>query len=273
MVKRYNAAGKLKNEHKNAVMYCRVSSKEQEKEGYSIPAQQKLLRGYAEENGFKIVNEYSDVETAKKAGRTAFNEMVAFLKKQNTGKQPGQPCRVILVEKTDRLYRNLKDWVTLDELGVEIHLVKEGAVISNDSRSADKFMHGIRVLMARNYIDNLSEETKKGMLEKAAQGIYPSFAPIGYLNVECNGRRYIQPDPNVAPTIKKLYEWYATGNYSLKAITDKAYEEGLSFRKSGAKIPKSHVHQILTNKIYYGDFDWDGQTYKGIHVAPVLRDR
>ncbi len=272
MVKRYNAAGKLKNEHKNAVMYCRVSSKEQEKEGYSIPAQQKLLRGYAEENGFKIVNEYSDVETAKKAGRTAFNEMVAFLKKQNTGKQPGQPCRVILVEKTDRLYRNLKDWVTLDELGVEIHLVKEGAVISNDSRSADKFMHGIRVLMARNYIDNLSEETKKGMLEKAAQGIYPSFAPIGYLNVECNGRRYIQPDPNVAPTIKKLYEWYATGNYSLKAITDKAYEEGLSFRKSGAKIPKSHVHQILTNKIYYGDFDWDGQTYKGIHEPLVSRE-
>ncbi|MEN6521076.1 MAG: recombinase family protein [Armatimonadota bacterium] len=110
------------------------------------------------------------------------------------------------------------------------------------------------------------------MLEKAAQGIYPSFAPIGYINVECNGRRYIQPDPNIAPTIKKLYEWYATGSYSLKTVTDRIHEEGLSFRKSGAKVPKSHIHQILTNRIYYGDFDWDGQTYHGIHEPIVLRE-
>ena len=31
----------------------------------------------------------------------------------------------------------------------------------------EKFMHGIKVLMAKNYVDNLSEETRKGMLEKA----------------------------------------------------------------------------------------------------------
>jgi DNA invertase Pin-like site-specific DNA recombinase len=39
-------------------------------------------------------------------------------------------CRTILVEKTDRLYRNPKDWVTIDELGVEIHFVKENRIIS-----------------------------------------------------------------------------------------------------------------------------------------------
>ena len=51
-------------------------------------------------------------------------------------------------------------------------------------------MHGIKVLMAKNFIDNLSEETKKGMLEKAEQSIYPSFAPIGYQNVMGpNGKR------------------------------------------------------------------------------------
>ena len=33
--------------------------------------------------------------------------------------------RIVLVEKTDRLYRNLKDWITLDELDLEIHFVKE----------------------------------------------------------------------------------------------------------------------------------------------------
>ncbi len=46
--------------------------------------------------------------------------------------------------------------------------------------------------MAKNYIDNLSEETRKGMIEKAEQGIFPSFAPLGYINVECEGQRFIQ---------------------------------------------------------------------------------
>ena len=57
-------------------------------------------------------------------------------------------------------------------------------------------MHGIKVLMAKNYIDNLSEETRKGMLEKAEQGIWPSAAPLGYRNVDgANGKRVIEPDP------------------------------------------------------------------------------
>src|SRR5437588_6384964 len=88
-----------------AVLYARVSSKEQEKEGFSIPAQQELLRSYASANGFTIVQEFVDVETAKQAGRASFGEMIGCLKKHPT-------CRVVLVEKTDRLYRNLRDWVT-----------------------------------------------------------------------------------------------------------------------------------------------------------------
>ena len=254
------------------VVYARVSSKEQEKEGYSVPAQLKLLRDYAAEESFRVTHEYVDVETAKKAGRTGFLDMVKYLKQQAFRDDGAVTCRTILVEKTDRLYRNLKDWVTLDDLDVEIHFVKEGVVLSPESRSAEKFMHGIKVLMAKNYIDNLSEETKKGMIEKAAQGIWPSFAPIGYVNVECNGRRYIQPDPEMAPIVKKLYEWYATGGYSLKAITGKIHDEGLAYRKSGGKIQKSHVHQILTNRIYYGDFDWNGKTYEGIHEPLVSRE-
>ena len=44
--------------------------------------------------------------------------------------------------ETDRLYRNIKDWVTIDELGIEVHFVKEAAVLSDDSHSSEKFMHG-----------------------------------------------------------------------------------------------------------------------------------
>lgn len=69
-------------DHKKVVIYARVSSREQEREGFSIPAQLKLLKEYALKNGFQIVHEYSDAETAKKAGRTNYNAMLEYLKKQ-----------------------------------------------------------------------------------------------------------------------------------------------------------------------------------------------
>jgi DNA invertase Pin-like site-specific DNA recombinase len=231
---------------KQAVIYARVSSKEQEKEGFSIPAQLKLLKDYAAANGFMVVEEYVDVETAKQTGRAAFGEMVAYLKAHPS-------VRVILVEKTDRLYRNLKDWVTIDELEVEIHFPKEGVVLSRESRSSEKFMHGIKVLMAKNYIDNLSEETRKGMKEKAEQGFWPSVAPLGYRNVtQADGKKIIEPDETAAPLIQKLFEWYARGDISLKEVTKKARAAGLAFRKSGARIPRSSIAAILHNRIYTG---------------------
>ena len=255
-----------------AAIYARVSSKEQEKEGFSIPAQLKLLTAYAAEKGFSVVQQYVDVETAKRAGRSAFTTMVEFFRRESKAKTPQNPCRVLLVEKTDRLYRNLKDWVTLDELDLEVHFAKENIVFSRDSRSSEKFIHGIKVLMAKNYIDNLSEETKKGMLEKAEQGIYPSFAPLGYINVQCGDKRFIQPGPALAPVIQKLFEWYATGNYSLLDLARKAKSEGLIYRKTGNTIGKSTVHKILTNPIYYGEFDWAGKRYQGTHEPIISRD-
>ena len=121
-----------------AVIYARVSSKDQEREGYSIPAQLKLLREYAQKNEFTIAREFVDVETAKMAGRKNFSEMVRFLEKTST-------CRVVIAEKTDRLYRNLRDCLSLEDLDVEIHLPKEGQIISKDSKSQAKLIHGIHV--------------------------------------------------------------------------------------------------------------------------------
>ena len=139
---------------KKAVVYVRVSSKEQKREGYSIPAQKKLLWEYAKANSFSVVKKFEDDETAKSAGRTGFNKMIEYLK---SNKDVG----TILVEKTDRLYRNFKDYVTIDDLKVTIFLVKESEEIGKNANSHQKFMHGIKLLMAKNYIDNLSEEVKK----------------------------------------------------------------------------------------------------------------
>jgi hypothetical protein len=172
--------------------------------------------------------------------------------------------------REDGSYRNLRDWVTIDELDVEVHFVKQGSVISRESRSSEKFVHGIQVLMAKNYVDNLSEETRKGMLEKAEQGIWPSFAPLGYLNVDGpHGKRTIIPDPAVAPIIRNLFEWYATGEYSLAEVTKMATAAGMVFRKSGKPVPKATVANILHNRIYTGDFDFDGKMYRGRYEAII----
>src|SRR6185437_13150559 len=226
-----------------------------------------LLREYAAAHRLSVKQEFTDVETAKHSGRIAFNEMVAELRK------PSAQGAVLLVEKTDRLYRDFRDYVTLDELGVAIHLVKENAVISQESKSGEKFMHGIKVLMAKNFIDNLSEETRKGMMEKAAQGIWPSFAPLGYRNVlRTDGKRYIEPDPVTAPLVTKMFEDYATGGYSLKEITQAAREGGLRYRRSRNGIPSATIHVLLKNSIYFGDFEWKGRRYKGIHQPLISRD-
>jgi site-specific DNA recombinase len=129
---------------KTAVIYARVSSKDQEREGYSIPAQRKLLREYAARHGIRVMKEFVDVETAKTTGRKQFTEMVRFFEQH-------PEFRVVLVEKTDRLYRNFRDCLTLEDLGVELRLVKEGRLISKDSRSQDRLIHDVHVVLAKNY--------------------------------------------------------------------------------------------------------------------------
>ena len=119
----------------SAFVYARVSSREQEREGYSIPAQRKLLAEYARGKGFRVDREFIDIESARNPGRKEFGNMLRLL-------GTNVACRVVLVEKTDRLYRNRTDALAVEELiekrNVEVHLVKESRVIGKESRSQDK---------------------------------------------------------------------------------------------------------------------------------------
>ena len=221
-----------------SVIYARVSSKEQEREGFSIPAQKKVLREYALKHGLTVAKVFEEAETAKSSGRKQFSKMFHFLR-------DNPDIKHLLVEKTDRLYRNFHDYVELDfeSLGVTIHLVKENEILSRDSRSHEKFVHGIKMLMAKNYIDNLSEEVKKGQTEKAAQGIWPSNAPIGYINKLEN--KTIVPDPKKAPLIAKAFEMAATGQYSLAKLKRRLYE--LLREEKNSKIRNKKINKE-TNK-------------------------
>ena len=247
---------------KKAVLYVRVSSKEQRDEGYSIPAQKKLLRAYAKKHALRVVQEFEDAETAKRAGRREFERMLRLLRADPS-------IQHVLVEKTDRLSRNFRDLVTIDDLGRTLHFVKDGQVIGSDAKSSDKFIYNIKVVMAKNYIDNLSEETRKGMLEKAEQGLYPSFAPLGYLNNRETGG--VDVDFRRAPAIRELFELYAGRGVSVRDLARIANERGLRTRK-GKRLVKSGIAQMLANPIYTGDFVWKGVYYKGRHDPILPRD-
>jgi site-specific DNA recombinase len=241
-----------------SVLYARVSSREQEREGYSIPAQRKLLRAYAQAAGLKIVQEFIDVESAKNPGRKEFGNMVSLLRHN-------ADIRVVLVEKTDRLYRNRTDSLAFEELieksNLELHLVKENRVISKDCRSQDKFMHDIHVALSKHYIENLREEVKKGMREKAEQGIYPGRAPLGYRNNPAT--RNIEVSTEKAAVVHRAFELYATSQYSLITLRKALREE------TGIAVSRAYLETVLKNPFYVGDFVWREVRYKGTH-PPIV---
>ena len=241
---------------KDAVIYTRVSSREQQQEGFSLGAQSKLLREYADRNRFQITRAFEDVETAKASGRTQFNGMVSWFKRNRS-------CRVLLVEKTDRLYRNFRDAVTLEDLDIEIHFVKEGSAISKDSGSQTRLIQGIHLVLARNYSENLREEVKKGMHEKLSQGGFPGLAPFGYRNNKAE--RTIEIDPVDSNTVLRLFEMYRTGAHTLSTITSAIRIE------TGKTISRCNVHRILKNRFYIGSIEWMGRTFAGSHPLFVNR--
>jgi site-specific DNA recombinase len=241
-----------------AVLYARVSSREQEREGYSIPAQRKLLKAYAATAGLTIGQEFIDVESAKNPGRKEFSKMLRVLRENGD-------IRVVLVEKTDRLYRNRTDSLAFEELieksNLELHLVKENRVISKDCRSQDKFMHDIHVALSKHYIENLREEVKKGMREKAEQGIYPGRAPLGYRNNPAT--RNIEVLPEKAAVVRRVFDLYATGQYSLITLRKTVRDE------TGISIARAYLETVLKNPFYVGDFVWRDVRYKGTH-PPIV---
>ena len=242
---------------KKAVIYARVSSKEQE-QGFSIDAQLNLTRKYARTHQFTIVKEFAQSESAKAAGRKQFGAMLQFLREN-------PDCRVIIVEKTDRLSRNLHDFVAVEdfveELNAEVHLIKEGQIIKSQGKSQDRLVQGIFALLARNYVLNMQEEIQKGQLVKAEKGQYPGRAPFGYAHDRAT--RTIVADLKRGPVVTLMFNLYGTGGYTIPSLRKVIRET------SGETISRSYCHKILKSRFYVGMFSWRGLEYKGTHPALI----
>ena len=232
-----------------SVIFCRVSSKEQEETGYSLDAQEKLLKDYAEQKEFNPVKKYKISESASgRQIRKSFDEMMRYLEKNK--------IHLILCEKIDRLTRNLKDaatvsdWLQADEKN-EVHFVKENFIVNKNTRAHENLVWDMKVAIARFYTNNLSEEVRKGQREKISQGWLPTKPPLGYKTIGEKGHKIHIIDEDKAPLVKKMFKMYSSGNISLARLTEKMYKLGLR-TKGGNKIGMSRIHEIIQDPFYYG---------------------
>lgn len=254
------------NKKSRAVILARVSSKSQEDEGYSLDSQVKLLTGYCANKGFIVDKIFKIAETAsKEQSRRIFKELLTYMNKN--------AIYHLAVEKTDRLTRNMKDAVAIDDwlsrdADRMLHLVKENIQLHKESKSDVKFMWNIHLAVAKKYTDNLREEAMKGWAEKLAQGWQPSRPPYGYMTAMRAGKRIHVPDPRTAPVIKKAFELYLNPSESTITIWAFLKQAGIT-TFNGRPLSKSAAHKLLLNTYYMGIITFNNETYAGSH-EPII---
>lgn len=252
---------------KKALLYVRVSSKEQEKEGYSLDAQEKLGRDYAQRHNLEIVRMWKVAESAWKRDRVEFNQLIEHSKRH-------PEIEHIIFDITDRMTRNdfdkLKIYTLIEDFSKTIHFSRTNKTINKDSGSDDEFMFDIEVAVAKKMSNDISRKARMGMLEKAEQGEYPSAAPIGYINNKHT--HTIGIDPVRAHFVRTAFLEMATGNYSLSKLADKLYSDGLRSRND-LKVIKPTLGKILNNPFYYGSFLWKGKLYPGVHESIITKQQ
>ena len=121
---------------------------------------------------------------------------------------------------------------------------------------------------SKYYIDNLSENVKRGLRQKVRRGEYPGVAPTGYLNNRLTKK--MVPDPERFKLVQKIFKLYSTGSYSLKEVRDIITEAGLRSR-NGKILCVSNIQAILVNPFYYGAFKFNGELYRGNHKSAISK--
>ena len=247
-------------------LYARKSTDVEDKQVLSIEAQLSELRALAKREGLDITIELIEKQSAKSPGRPIFNDMMSRIQ---TGEAQG-----IICWKLDRLARN-----PVDD-GLVSWLLQQGTIqrIVTPERSyfpADNvLLMSVEFGMANQYVRDLSVNTARGLRQKSRQGIYPSMAPLGYLNDPRT--KTIAIDRKRSKIVLSAFELYAQGESRLEDIANFLFKHGIATKptkrwENGGSRPlkKDQIKLILTNPFYYGHFQYAGEMYEGKHV-PII---
>ena len=242
-------------------LYARKSTDDEDRQVLSLDSQLNELREFAEKEGVTIVEEFVEAKTAKQPGRRFFNYM---LRRIEIGDASG-----ILAWHPDRLARNSVD------SGKVIHLIDQGLLkelrfptYRFDNGAQGKFMLNIAFGQSKYYIDNLSENVKRGLREKLRRGEWPGWAPLGYANDYKN--HTVVVDSEKAVYVKKAFEVMAKGDVSASELTRQLAEWGLVGKK-GKPICHEVLIKTLRNPFYYSMIRYKGELYEGSHPPLISK--
>lgn len=248
---------------RRVLSYIRVSTDEQAKHGYSIPAQRQILQDYAAGHDLMIVEEFVESESAFKPGRPEFERMLAYLARH-------RDVTAVLCYKIDRIARNLHDYAELSEIARATIISATEALPEN---STGRLISTVQAGFSRYFSEQLGERIQLAMETKASSGVWPTTAPIGYLNDPVT--KGIVRDPQRAPLVQEMFEIYVHKEVPLSQLVRWATERGLT-NKNGGRLVKSTLHRTLMNPAYYGSVRWKGVIYPGVHeplISKALFDR
>lgn len=240
------------------IIIARVSTREQEERGLSIPAQVDRLVSYAKNLNLEDVEVHEITESSTKGTRKRLQEILKIIKRSR------QPVALIL-DTVDRLQRSFKESVILDDLRkaekVELHFLREGLVINRDSNSADLLRWDMAVMFARSYVLQLSDNVKRSNAKKIGRGEWIGQAPTGYRHVtKEDGTKDIAIDHEQAPLVHACFRYFSKGAYSIRSLTDEMEKLGLRSR-SGRRLSPSNIHRLLSNPFYKGEMTYKGETF------------
>ncbi|MFW0871269.1 MAG: recombinase family protein [Patescibacteria group bacterium] len=225
----------------------------------SIDAQVTELRTFAKNEGLHIVDEFVEKQTAKVPGRPIFGEM---MRRIENGEADG-----IISWHPDRLARNSVDGgqiVYFLDIGTLASLKFPSHWFENTPQG--KFTLSMAFVQSKYYVDSLSENTKRGLRQKVRMGIFPSQAPIGYLNDPRT--KTIVVEKKSARVIRLAFEKYAQGDMRLEDVAIFLAKHNITTR-SGKRISKTRAAFILSNPFYVGLFKYAGEIHEGAH-EPII---
>lgn len=248
-------------------LYARKSSESEDRQVASIESQINELTKVAKKENLRITEILQESQSAKAPGRPVFNSMIERIKK---GDAAG-----IICWKLDRLTRNPIDSGTLQWL-LQGSIIQGIQTYERSYDPADNvLMMNFEMGMANQFIRDLSVNTTRGLRSKAEKGWLPGVAPLGYLNnkFKIKGEKDIIPDPERFPLVRKLWDKFLTGNYSVAQVGEYAEKElGLISKRKPKCIVKSKFYTMFTNPFYYGEFKYNGTIYQGKHKPMVTEE-
>ncbi len=245
---------KLKQEIPTAIIYTRVSSKEQV-EGYSLETQERTCRSFAEKNGLTVLKVFKEEgESAKTADRTELRAMTEYARRHQ-GK-----IGKLIVYKVDRLSRNAGDYYALKVIFGRYGISIISATENIKDNPEGKLLEGMLSVLSEFDNNVRAERTKEAMKMRLQKGYTNWQAPFGYKpSKDSLGNKIIVPDLVKAPLVKIMFGEFAKGIYTLQQLAKKmnVYDIRTKYKK---RIYNQLVHKILVNPVYYGRIekpDWD----------------